>query len=242
MRLLFLALLALSCRAADTRFTTELWAGIRPIYAETLRHPFLKGLADGSLPRSRFEFYLIQDSHYLRAFAQALSVLAAKAPRDEWAVTLHQHAADAIQTERQLHENVLRSFGVSPAAVKDTPMAPANYAYTNHLLAIAYQRPFAEGLAAVLPCYWIYWEVGKELKKKGSRNPDYQRWIDMYSGDDYGKVVRQVLDMMNTEAARLDPESRRALKAHFRTSTRYEWMFWDMAWREEKWPPAAPTP
>jgi thiaminase/transcriptional activator TenA len=89
----------------------------------------------------------------------------------------------------------------------------------------------------VLPCYWIYWEVGKELVKKGSKDPDYQRWINQYAGEEYGNVVRQVLDMMNAEAARLDAESRRAAKNLFLLSARYEYMFWDMAWREEQWPP-----
>ncbi len=236
-RAICLALVAMGCQAAEPDFTGELWAGIRPIYARTLQHAFLKGLADGSLPRPRFQFYLIQDAHYLRAFAQALSVLAAKAPREEWAATLNQHAVDALKTERQLHESILDTFGVPPAAVKQTPMAPANYAYTNHLLATAFQQPFANGLAAVLPCYWIYWEVGKELKKKGSRNPEYQRWIDTYSGEDYGKVVQQVLDMTNAEAARQGADSRRAMKELFRTSARYEYLFWDMAWHEQKWAP-----
>ncbi|MBI3667271.1 MAG: thiaminase II [Acidobacteria bacterium] len=240
LRLLCLALLAFACRAAEPRFTAELWSDIRPIYAKTLEHPFLKGLSDGSLPRSRFQFYLIQDAQYLRAFARALSVLAAKSPRDDWAATLNRHAASSIESERQLHESILRSFGVPPAAALAAPMAPVNYAYTNHLLAVAYQQPFARGLAALLPCYWIYWEAGKELKKKGSKDPDYQRWIDLYSGEDYGKVVQQVLDMMDSEAARLDADSRRAVKALFRTSARYEWMFWDMAWREEKWQPEVP--
>ena len=236
-RCLYLVLVAVVCQAAEARFTNELWSGIAPVYAQTLQHPFLKGLADGSLPRSRFQFYLIQDAQYLRVFAQALSVLAAKAPREEWAVTLNQHAIDSLQTERQLHESILRSFGVSPAMMKNAAMAPVNYAYTNHLLATVYQQPFAHGLAAMLPCYWIYWEVGKELKKKGSKNPDYQRWIDLYSGEDYGKVVGQVLRMMEAEAARQDTDSRQTLKEIFRLSARYEWMFWDMAWREEKWPP-----
>jgi thiaminase/transcriptional activator TenA len=107
------------------------------------------------------------------------------------------------------------------------------------LLATAYRLPFAHGLAAVLPCYWIYWELGKELRKTGSSNQDYQRWIDMYSGEEYGKTVRQVLAMMNAEASRLDGQTRRELKDLFRTSARYEWMFWDMAWREERWRPLA---
>ena len=112
-----------------------------------------------------------------------------------------------------------------------------NYAYTSHLMATALRQPFAYGLVAVLPCYWIYLEVGKELKKKGSKNPDYQRWIDSYSSEGYAQEVADVLVIMDTEGARLDTDSLRTLKQLFRTSARYEWMFWDMAWREEKWLP-----
>jgi thiaminase/transcriptional activator TenA len=223
--------------AQAPRFTDELWTDIRSIYAKTLDHPFLSGLASGSLPRSRFEFYLLQDAHYLRAFGQALSVLASKAPREEWAITLNEHAADALKTERQLHESILGSYGVSKEAIARAPAAPTTHAYTSHLLAAVHQRPFAEGLAAMLPCYWIYWEAGKELKKRGSKNANYQKWIDQYAAEEYGQVVRQVLDMMNAEAARLDPQSRGAARNLFVLSARYEYMFWDMAWREERWLP-----
>ncbi|MBI1790281.1 MAG: thiaminase II [Acidobacteria bacterium] len=226
----FLLWISAAAVAGAQSFTSELWTGARPIYERTLKHPFLTGLTDGTLPRSRFEFYLAQDAQYLQAFAQALSVLASKAPRPEWAATLNRHAVESIETERELHRKILGSI---PAAEP----APVNYAYTNHLLATVFRQPFSHGLAAMLPCYWIYWEVGKELKKKGSKNADYQRWIDQYSDPGYGKTVRLVLDMMDAEAARLDPRARQELKALFRLSARYEWMFWDMAWREEKWLP-----
>ncbi|MCS6953532.1 MAG: thiaminase II [Bryobacterales bacterium] len=221
----------------ETKFTGELWNHIASIYAQTLEHPFLVGLTDGTLSRDRFEFYLLQDSHYLRAFAQALSVLAAKAPREDWGITLNQHAVGALQVERQLHESLLASYGISPQAIAEARPAPTNYAYTNHLLAAVWQRPFAEGLAAVLPCYWIYWEVGKELKKRGSTNPDYQRWIDQYAGEEYGRFVEQVLAMMDEEGARLDAAARQRARDLFTFSARYEYMFWDMAWRLEHWLP-----
>lgn len=233
--LLCLALVSWPARGAS--FTDELWTGVRPIYAETLEHPFLKGLADGSLPRSRFEYYLIQDTHYLRTFSKVLSVLAAKSPRDDWGAILNEHAISSLQAERELHESLLGSYGVSAERAANTPIAPTAYAYMNHLLAVAHQRPFAEGLAAVLPCYWVYWEVGKELHKQGSKDAGYQKWIDQYAGEEFGGAVRQVLEMMNAEAAHLDARSREAVKQNFRTSTRYEWMFWDMAWREETWSP-----
>lgn len=212
-------------------FTSRLWSDIAPIYEKTIRHPFLAGLADGTLPRSRFDFYLAQDALYLTAFSRALSLLAAKAPREDWALALNRHAVEALEVERKLHESLL---GV---AKRPPPMAPANLAYTNHLIASVSQRPFAEGLAAMLPCYWIYWEVGKELKKRGSKDPDYQRWIDQYAGEEYGAAVRQVLEMMNQEARTLSETSQQEARKLFETSARYEYMFWDMAWREETWPP-----
>jgi thiaminase/transcriptional activator TenA len=228
----FLAFLAAVPVAAsdDPRFTNELWAAIEAIYQKTLAHPFLKGLADGTLPHAKFEFYLKQDALYLGAFAQTLNLIAAKSPREDWANTLAQHAIDSIKEKQNLHETILKGATA-------TRMAPANYAYTNHLLANAQRGTFAEGMAAVLPCYWIYLEVGKELKKRGSKNADYQRWIDNYSDPAYGTSVLAVLRMLNSEANHLAPREKARCKDLFVTSTRYEYQFWDMAWRLEEWQP-----
>lgn len=232
-----LAALALIAAMADVSFTDRLWRDIAPVYKKTLEHPYLKGLADGTLPRSRFEFYLMQDSHYLRAFAQALNVLAAKAPREEWAITLSRHSVEALEVERQLHQTLLKQSGITAERMAEAQAAPSNYAYSNHLLATAYRASFAEGLAAVLPCYWIYQEVGKELKKQGSRNPAYQKWIDQYADPAYGKTVRQILDMMNQQADSMSEAERRRAAQAFVISARYEYLFWDAAWREERWLP-----
>ncbi len=226
-----------SAQSQPSNFTDELWSEIQPLYAKTLEHPFLTEMADGMLPQEKFQYYLIQDAHYLRRFSHALSVLAAKAPRPEWSVTLNEHAAETLQGEQQLHLSIGKSFGVSPEEFISATVAPLNTAYTNHLIAAAYSRPFAEGLAALLPCYWIYWEVGKQMVQKGSKVPYYQRWIDQYAGEEYGQQVQTVLDMMNALAAEQDAPSRQRMRQLFVTSARYEWMFWDMAYRLERWPP-----
>lgn len=234
-RSLVLMLAALPCRAQD--FTSEQWSAIAQIYAKTLDHPFLKGLSDGTLPRESFQFYLIQDSLYLRSFGQALNLLAAKAPREDWAMTLSQHSIDTLKEERRMHQAVLASYGVTPAMVAQSEMAPTNAAYTNHLLAAVQRLSFVEGLAAMLPCYWIYWDVGKQLVRRGSRNKDYQLWIDNYAGEEYGVAVRQVLAMMNESARLATPDQRREALRLFVRSARYEYLFWDMAWRREQWQP-----
>ncbi|MGH7341799.1 MAG: thiaminase II [Candidatus Rokuibacteriota bacterium] len=217
-------------------FTDDLWRSIEPIYAAILRHPFLTGLTDGSLSRESFRFYAVQDALYLREFARGLSIAAARAPRDEWIIMFNEHAAEALRVERALHESFFQEFGLSADAVAATPLAPTNLAYTSYLLAVAYGRPFHESVAALLPCYWIYWEVGKALERAGSKDALYARWIGTYAADAFGNVVRAVLNTTNEMAEPLTSAERDAMRRHFLTTSRYEWMFWDMGHRQERWP------
>src|SRR6266545_8014671 len=99
-------------------FTGELWKSIEAIYAAILRHPFVTGLTDGSLPRETFRFYAVQDALYLRDFARALSLAAAKALDEDWIITFNQHAAGALQVERALHESFFREFGLTEQQVR----------------------------------------------------------------------------------------------------------------------------
>ena len=217
-------------------FTTELWSAIAPIYAAILRHPFVRGLTDGSLPRESFRFYAVQDALYLRDFARALSAAAARAPEDDWIVMLNEHAAGALRVERSLHESFFADFGLKPAEVVATALAPTNLAYTSYLLAAAHAAPFHEALAALLPCYWIYWEVGRELERAGSPDPLYTRWIGTYASEEFAAVVRGVLAATDAVAGRVGDDGRAAMRRHFVTTSRYEWMFWDMGFRREGWP------
>src|SRR5678816_4910842 len=168
----------------------------------------------------RDRFYAVQDALYLREFARALSLTGAKAPEDDWIVMFNEHAAGALKVERSLHESFFQEFGLTHEAVASTPMAPTNLAYTSYLLAVAYGRPFHEALAAVLPCYWIYWEVGKELERAGSADPLYKRWIATYASDEFGDVVRAVLAVTDTVATRLRPHERDAMLRHVLTTSR----------------------
>jgi len=82
----------------------------------------------------------------------------------------------------------------------------------------------------------MYWEVGKSLISKGSPNPLYQKWIDTYGGEEFAEVVKEVLNLTNKISRRLPHNEKQAMKDHFVTTSRYEWMFWDMGLRREKWP------
>jgi thiaminase/transcriptional activator TenA len=230
-----------SVKADDQPLSVRLWAGIDDIYGAILAHPFIAGLTDGSLEREAFRFYVVQDAHYLREYARALSVAAARAPTEVDIAMFSEHAAGAIAVERTLHESFFTEFGMSEEEVSGTPMAPTNLAYTSYLLASAYGGSFPETVAAVLPCYWIYWEVGKALLERGSPDPLYERWIETYGGEEFADVVRQVLALTDRLGPLLGPAHETRLHERFRTTSRYEWMFWEMGYRQERWPVGSRT-
>ena len=218
------------------RFTSELWQGIGDIYRGILVHPFLTGLTDGSLPHGTFAFYVVQDALYLRQYAQALAAVASRAPDAAGTEMFARHAANAVAVEQALHESLLTDLGIDPAAASAAKPAPTNLAYTSYLLAAIYGGSYADGVGAVLPCYWIYWEVGKELQRRGSPDPRYQRWIDTYGGEEFGAAVRAVLAVTDELGPVLAPRERERVHQHFRVTSRYEWMFWDMGYRKQTWP------
>jgi thiaminase (transcriptional activator TenA) len=220
----------------NDRFTGELWRSITGIYDAILAHPFLTGLTDGTLPRQAFAFYVQQDALYLRSYADALAAVAGRAPDEAGREMFGRHAAGAIAVEQELHGSLLADLGLDPDPAGATEPAPTTLAYTSFLRATTGGGCYADGVSAVLPCYWIYWEVGKELLRRGSPDPRYQRWIDTYGGDDFGAVVQEVLAVADRLGPGLTARERDRAHRLFRTSSRYEWMFWDMGYRQERWP------
>lgn len=212
------------------------WAAGADHHAAILIHPFLLGLADGTLDREIFRHYIVQDSHYLRGYSRALSLLSARAPQgQEDAVEMFaRHSAEAIETERVLHESLLADLGLGAAEVDRIGAGPTTTAYVDRLLTVCATGSWAEGIAAVLPCYWVYREVGRTLLERSSPDPLYARWIDTYGSAEFDAVVDQVLAVV--DALDVSPAEGARCRDHFATATRYEWMFWDASWRRLEWP------
>lgn len=209
----------------------ELWGSISDVFSAILSHPFIKGLTEGTLEEEKFRYYILQDFLYLREFAKALTVLSAKAENKEEAQVFINHVTHALGVETSLHGYFISLWNVD---VNKVNPSPTNLLYTSYLLSTVYSKPFYEGVAAVLPCYWIYMEVGKVLIKKGSPNPLYKKWISTYGGEEYEKGVRDVLNIVNS--FKLTEEQKETIKKHFRIASIFEYMFWDSAYRLETFP------
>jgi thiaminase/transcriptional activator TenA len=146
------------------------------------------------------------------------------------------HALGIMAAEAGLHDSFFADFGITRAEAEQAAMAPTNLAYTSYLLRVAYVGVYAELLGALLPCYWIYQEVGRVLIAHGSPNPLHQRWIATYGGEEYGAAVTAVLAEVDRVAAAATDAQRAAMREAFVIASRYEWMFWQMGWDQEAWP------
>jgi thiaminase/transcriptional activator TenA len=212
------------------------WLEAAPIVGAIHGHPFVRELAEGVLSRERFSAYMIQDAVYLRGFARALALGAAQAPDAERILQFSQAAGTAIVVERALHTGFLQQFGIDREVAEAAEPSPTGAAYVNHLLATACTGGFAETVAAALPCFWIYWDVGSRIQAAAAPGNPYQAWIDTYAGETFELAVRGMIEVMEEQAQAAGPERIGAMREAFLRSCRYEWMFWDAAWRLEGWP------
>lgn len=217
-------------------FSTDAWTQNAARYETIRRMPFNSELAAGTLSRERFQHYMIQDAHYLIAFGRALAVAAAKA-NDADGLVQFSHAAEvAVIVERSLHTDFMAQFGVSPATFAATPLSPACDHYTSYLLATAWSASYPVALAALLPCFWIYAEIGKDIHARAVQPNPYKAWIDTYAGEDFHAAVRGVIATVDKVAATVDAATLAAMHHAFTRATQLEWIFWDSAYRLEQWP------
>jgi thiaminase/transcriptional activator TenA len=217
-------------------FTGNLWHQIKPIYDAILAHPFLNQMADGSLSRERFVFYMKQDSLYLQEFSRALATAGARAPNVESMLFFVNSAHTCAVVERALHESYFKDFGVT----LDVGRAPANFAYSSYLLATSATASYRVAIAALLPCFWIYREVGEELVSRAASGLDsnpYARWIETYSSEEFSASVDRAIALVEAAAGEANDKERAEMAQAFEYSSRLEWLFWDAAFRLETWPP-----
>ena len=217
-------------------FSREAWDVNAQLYEAIRTMPFNEELAAGTLSKERFKHYITQDAHYLIGFGRALALAAAKAPNPDRIVQFAKAAEVAIIVERALHGSFFENYGISPEAFAATPVTPACHHYVSYLLATAYAEPYEVVLGAILPCFWIYAEIGRDIYSRSAPENPYRAWIDTYAGEEFHDAVRAVITATDEVLGTASPHTQQRAHAAFTTATRLEWMFWDAAYRLESWP------
>lgn len=209
----------------ETRKKTE------HIFHAIIKHDFIIELMQANLNKDTFGFYVNQDSLYLSEYKKSLVTVGTKCHRSQDTQFFYESATGIIEVEDALHKEFLDAQYKSP-----TP-SPTCELYNSYLARIVNNESVEVGIAAVLPCFTIYKEVGDFILKmqgnKGS-NP-YQSWIDTYASEEFALAVEKAINIANTYALTASPESLAKMEEVFLKTSQLEYMFWDSAYNQEAW-------
>ncbi|MFY0545414.1 thiaminase II [Brevibacillus sp. H7] len=219
-------------------FTDRLRKNVNPIWERTHQHPFVTGLGDGSLNPQSFAFYMKQDYLFLIEYAKLFAVASTKAHDLATSARFAALQEATLNSEMSLHRQYAERFGISNEELEATEPSFAMLAYTSYMLKVAYQGSLGDLVSALLPCMWSYWEIGKRLADiPGALEHElYGEWVRTYSSPEFGELAEWLIAMMNQLANGKSEQELARFEEHFLTTSRMEYLFWEMAYREELWP------
>ena len=205
--------------------SSELWQDHLVLANESLAHPFVQGIADGTLPRTTFAYYVGQDAFFLEAFARAYSIAAAKAPTWQSSNVFHDLAAGVL-SELKLHQNYAQTWSVDLSQVSPSP---STRQYTDFLLATAWSQPIGVTAVAMSPCMRLYAYLGQQLAQGGIPEHSYKDWIITYSSDEFEPLAAQLEDLVDEYA-----EDSKLIRATYRYAMVCEQDFFQAAWQYQE--------
>ena len=214
------------------RVSQRLREAARPIWDACLRHPFVTGIGDGTLPPEKFRYFMLQDYLYLFDYARVFALGVVKA-RDAGLMRVFAQNVDAILGgEMNIHRAYMARLGISEEQVLAGKPALDNLSYTRYMLSEAERGGPREIVAAILACSWSYAEIGTALAAHpgAADHPFYGEWIRGYASEDYAATNRALIDLMDQLASGTTEAELQHLTEIFVNCSRYELGFWDMAW------------
>ena len=229
-------IIAVSSGYFAMKFTDTLRKNADAIWEANFDHPFVQGIGDGSLDEERFKFYLAQDYVYLKDFCRFLAIAVAKSRDLDAMGKFSDLLGLTLKVEMDLHRSICKDFGISSEELEKTEPAPYSLGYSSYLLRIAYEGDFLDLLAAFLPCEWGYVEIGTRLKAKGlPSHPHYAKWVETYASPEFRELTDFLKDLLEKLASGSPREKLDRLQEIFNFSSRWERLFWDMAWNRQTW-------
>jgi thiaminase/transcriptional activator TenA len=219
-----------------TGFSDTAWQRITTLREAIHAMPFNAELAAGTLSVARFRSYIVQDALYLDQYARVLAIAAARGPDINSLNIFANSALGAVAVEQALHKQYLIQFGVDPGSLATAEPSPDCLGYTSFLMTTAYHEPWEVLVAALLPCFWLYWDVGTSIAERTVADNPYRAWIDTYADAGFGEAVRKVIGITDQAAATASAAVRDRMMTAFVRCSQYEWLFWDGAYQQRGWP------
>ena len=214
---------SVSCRLHDAAAS---------VWETCLKHPFVCGIGDGTLPIEKFRHFMLQDYLYLFDYARVFALGVFKARDPELMRIFAANVDTILNGEMKIHREYMKRLGITEEEVFAVKPALDNLSYTNYMLSVANAGSPMEIIASILACSWSYAEIGQALAAipGAAEHPFYGEWIQGYSSWEYSATNQALIELMDSLAADAAEEQIAYLTEIFVNCSRYELGFWDMSW------------
>lgn len=217
------------------KFTDELREATKVSWEKSLNHPFVQGIVQGNLPLETFKNYILQDIYYLKHYGKVHAIAASQADDFEITALLADKACFTAEAELTVHKEHAEILNITQEDIDQFKPAPTAYAYTSHLYRATMAGNLAHSIAAVLPCYWLYADIGK-VNEGASPEPEiYRNWINMYASDWFQSSTNEMIDLLDTLVEGMNDTEKEKVKEQFIIAKDFELHFWEMAYTFETW-------
>lgn len=216
-------------------FTDELHRISKELWDRSKSHPFIKELVSGELSEERFRYYLVQDTYYLKHFEHAHTLIIDRTDDEKLKQIQRECRSGLNEAEIVIREDFLAYYDVSDAEVNETQIAPTPYAYTSHIYRHIHEGSLLSALCSLLPCYWLYAEIGHEFVDSHSPHKMYQAFLETYDSDGFNETLNKQISLIDELATNASDTELKEAKEAFLMSSEYELNFWEMAYTKERW-------
>lgn len=217
------------------RFSEELRERTTNSWDKSLNHPFVKGIVAGDLPLETFKNYIMQDIYYLKHYGKVHAFASAHADDFHVSAGLAEKAKNTAEAELTVHKEHAEILDITDEDIQNFKPAPTVYAYTSHLYRASLSGSLAQIIAAILPCYWLYADIGIKYKNSNPDEEIYRNWIQMYASDWFQESTQEMVDLMDDLADKASEDEKKKIKEQFVIAKEYELAFWEMSYTFEKW-------
>lgn len=217
------------------QITERLLNASQDIWKDYLIHPFVRGIADGSLAVEKFRFYLLQDYVYLFDYAKVFAQGVVKSREPEVMCTFASYVASILNGEMEIHRGYMKRLGITADEAEQTRPSISNQSYTAYMRAVAAEEGPAEIMAAVLSCAISYEYIAKWIVQNypdADKHEFYGEWVQGYASESYAAENQRLSKLFVHLADGYTEAQIQHLIDIFVNCSRFEAMFWDMAWNE----------
>jgi thiaminase/transcriptional activator TenA len=233
---LMVTLFGFTLQSTTVSFTDDVADEADRYWTAIVEHPMVRALGDGTLEEEPFRYWVRQDYVYLVEYGRVYALGAAKADSVDRMRTFTDLLGSVLSVEMDLHRSYAAQFGIEEAELEATAPSPTTRGYTDFLVRTAALGTLGDLVAALLPCMWGFNETGRRLRARGVPEDDrYAEWIETYAGEEFTELTDWCKDLLDGIAAESSPGDRERYRDLFATAARYEYRFWDAAWRHEEW-------